>query len=128
MSVEIRELIAAARKVQGDFRLTEDLTAGGVGAALLTRSGNIFTGICLDLTCGLGMCAERAAAAEMLKSRETEVILMVAVGDTQILMPCGCCREILLQIDPRNLETGIIVGEDKIVPLRTLIPDHWLAR
>lgn len=123
-----QELIAAARKVHGEFRLTEDLSAGGVGAALLTRSGKIFTGICLDLTCGLGMCAERAAVAEMLKSRETEVVLMVAVGETQILTPCGCCREMMVQVDARNLETGVILSEEKTVPLRTLLPDHWLVR
>ena len=66
MPPEIKDLIQAARQVQGQFSLTEDLTAGSVGAALRTRSGKIFTGICVDVTCGLGLCAERSAVAERI--------------------------------------------------------------
>ena len=50
-------LIEAARAVCGEFRLAEDFTAGSVGAALLTAGGHIYTGVCIDLACGLGFCA-----------------------------------------------------------------------
>lgn len=127
MTPEVQELITAARRVQGSFSLVDDLTAGAVGAALRTRTGVVFTGICLDVTCGMGMCAERAAVAEMLKSRETRIDMIVAVGKSRILPPCGCCRELILQVDEQNLETRVILEDSQIVLLRDLLPIHWLV-
>lgn len=128
MLPEIRELIAAAHQVQGMFSLTDDLTAGSVGAALRTRSGRTVTGICMDVTCGLGICAERAAIVEMLKFHETEVDFIVAVGASEILPPCGSCRELLVQVDRRNQDTRVILSETRIVLLRDLLPEHWLVK
>jgi hypothetical protein len=67
-------LIAAATAVCGAFSWGEHCSAGSVGAAILTAQGNIYTGICIDLACGLGFCAEVAAVAEMLKARERHVL------------------------------------------------------
>jgi cytidine deaminase len=67
------KLIEAAKAVCGAFRLREAFSAGSVSAALLTAKGNMYTGICIDLACGLGFCAEVAAVAEMLKARETHM-------------------------------------------------------
>ena len=119
-------LIEAARAVAGRFLLSEPrLTAGQVGAALRTRSGRIFTGICLDLTCGIGTCAEHSAIAEMLKHRETEVEAIAAVSDSRVVPPCGRCRELLLQVDARNKSTRIIVSETRYVLLTELLPSYW---
>ena len=85
------ELIDAARAVCGSFHLEDDFTAGGVGAAIRTVNGNVYTGICIDLGCGLGFCAEVAAIAEMLKHRETQINAVVAVSGQRILPPCGRC-------------------------------------
>lgn len=120
-------LIQAARDVQGLFPLSGgEYDAGRVGAALLTVSGNIYTGISIDLACGIGFCAEHAAAAEMLKAHETEVRAMVAVGfDGTIWPPCGRCRELIYQLDPKNAETQVILAPDRAVPLRDLLPEYW---
>ena len=60
------KLIEEARKVTGDFKLENaDFCAGSVGAALLTDKGNVYTGICIDIACGIGFCAEHSAIAEM---------------------------------------------------------------
>ena len=120
------QLIEAARAVCGEFPLYHELSAGGVGAAILTASGHIYTGICIDLSCGLGFCAEVAAIAEMLKGRETRIQAVVAVSGELILPPCGRCRETMAQIDPRNMDCQVIVAEDLEVPLRELLPRHWL--
>jgi len=122
------QLIASARAVCGDFQLTEDFSAGGVGAAILTAKGSIYTGICICLACGLGFCAEAAAVAEMLKHRETHISAVVAVSEDRILPPCGRCREMMAQVDPRNLDCRVIVGEDQVVSLRALLPNHWLIQ
>jgi len=121
------QLIEAARAVCGDFALREDFSAGGVGAAIRTAKGNVYTGICIDLGSGLGFCAEVAAIAEMLKRRETQIDTVVAVSGQRILPPCGRCRETIAQIDIRNLDCKVIVAEDEDVCLRELLPKHWLS-
>jgi cytidine deaminase len=123
---EIRELIAAARRVQGEFSLGGDFSAGGVGAAVRSRTGRVYTGLCVDLACGLGFCAEQAAVADMLRHRESAVEAVVAVGAGAILAPCGRCRELLAQINPANLDCLVVLGEARVVPLRSLLPEHWL--
>jgi cytidine deaminase len=99
------KLIEAAKAVCGEFRLREDFSAGVVGAAILTARGNIYTGICIDLACGLGFCAEVAAVAEMLKARETHILAVVAVSNEgSFAAPCGRCRETIAQVDSHNLD------------------------
>ncbi|HUT59355.1 MAG TPA: cytidine deaminase [Phycisphaerae bacterium] len=121
------EPIQAARDVCGDFALRKGFSAGDVGAAGRTVAGEVYTGICLDLGSGLGFCAEVAGVAEMLKDRQTHVAAVVAVSGRRILPPCGRCRETMAQIDVRNLNSRVILTEDRDVPLRDLLPEHWLS-
>jgi len=121
------QLIEAARAVCGNFALQDDFSAGGVGAAIRTTTGNLYTGICIDLASGLGFCAEVAAIAEMLKHRETHIHSIVAVSGMRILPPCGRCRETMVQIDARNSDCKVIVAEDEEARLRELLPRHWLS-
>jgi cytidine deaminase len=128
MNIDRAQLIGAAKAVCGHFELRDEFSAGSVGAALITDKGNIYTGICIDLACGLGFCAEVAAIAEMLKNRETHIVSIVAVTDNMILPPCGRCRETMAQIDPRNLNCNVIMEENHDVMLRTLLPQYWMDK
>jgi cytidine deaminase len=119
-------LIRAARAVVCELELREGFSAGGVGAALRTAGGTVYTGVCMDLGCGLGFCAEVAAIAQMVTQRETQIAAVVAVTSDGILPPCGRCRETMAQLDVRNLDTRVILAEDRDVPLRDLLPVHWL--
>ena len=128
MNKDRSELIKAAKSVWGEFKLRNQFSAGSVGAAIRTANGNVYTGICIDLACGLGFCAEVAAVAEMLKARETHIVAVVAVSNGRVLgAPCGRCREMMAQVDIRNLDCAIILGEDREIPLRKLLPEHWLT-
>ena len=119
-------LIAFARARAGEFRLAEDgLTAGSVAAALLTEAGNVYTGICVDVACGIGFCAEHSAVAAMLLNRETVVTKIVAVTADEILPPCGRCRELLQQVDARNLDCEVILPDGLVLLLRELLPHSW---
>jgi len=69
-----------------------ELGRGGVGAAIRTVDGNIYTGVCIDLSSGLGFCAEMSAIAQMVTKRETQIDTVVAVTADRILPPCGRCR------------------------------------
>jgi cytidine deaminase len=120
-------LIGAARSAVRPLELREGFSAGGVGAAIRTVQGNIYTGICVDLGCGLGFCAEVAAMAQMLTQGETRMDTVVAVTSDGIVPPCGRCRETMAQIDARNLDCTVIIAGDRRVPLRDLLPDHWLT-
>lgn len=120
-------LIEAARRYVGEFELIKpSLKAGAVAAALMSESGRIYTGICVELACGIGFCAEHAAAAEMLKERETMVRRIVAVNKDRVVAPCGRCREFLIQIDRRNLDCEVLLPDGVSARLRELLPNAWL--
>lgn len=122
------KLYQEAKKVAGGFALNgfEGNSAGKVGCALQTIAGDIYTGICIDSACSVGFCAEHAAVADMLKDRQTQIAMIVAVTERgNIIPPCGRCREMLVQVDSRNMQTQVIIAEDKIVPLSTLLPNPW---
>ncbi|HEY2584157.1 MAG TPA: cytidine deaminase [Tepidisphaeraceae bacterium] len=124
---EILPLISAARRLVGAVPLARpDMSAGTVAAAIRSRSGRVYTGVCLHLSCGIGICAEHAAVAEMIKSRETEIAAIVAVGEAGVLPPCGRCRELMAQIDPRNLDALIGLPGGRVARLRELLPEHWI--
>ncbi len=119
-------LIAEARSCAGQFSLSQPwLTAGSVAAALLTEDGNVYTGICLDLACGIGFCAEHSAIAAMLNGRETVIEKIVAVTIIDILAPCGRCRELMAQVDSRNLQCEVILPQGKVLTLKDLLPYTW---
>ena len=125
---DVQELIEAARAVQGTFELTKsEFTAASVGAALRTRSGCVFTGVSIHLACGVGFCAEHAAIAEMVKNREAEIATIVSVNASEVIPPCGRCRELMAQLSLKNGDTQVILPGMKLLPLRELLPEHWLG-
>lgn len=122
------DLLQHARAVLNPRRLSDEAEAGGVGAALLTDSGRVYTGVCIDTACSMGFCAEHAAAAAMVTAGENQVVKMVAVNwDGQILPPCGRCREFISQLHAGNRQAEVMVGKNQIVPLATLLPFDWRA-
>ena len=106
---------------------------GDVGAALLTESRNVYTGVCVD-TPSWGLCAERSAIAAMITAGEYRIEMIVAVWKQDesvdpsapllVLPPCGHCRQFILEVDPGNADTHVIVTRDKIVKLKELLPFH----
>lgn len=120
------ELINAAREVLGEFTLSNEyFRAGNVAAALVSKRGNLYTGICIDVACGIGFCAEHAAIAELLKNRETEIEMVVAVSDVKVLPPCGRCRELMFQINHGNVDTKVVLSANEIVTLNELLPRRF---
>jgi cytidine deaminase len=111
--------VVRPRKVQNDFMVAE------VGCALLSENGNVYLGVCIDTASGMGFCAEHSAIAAMVTAGELRIQRIVAVlGDGTILPPCGRCREFMFQIHAGNLDAEVILGVDKSLPLRELLPYH----
>lgn len=120
------ELYKHARSVINPRRLSAEAEAGGVGAALLTQSGKIYTGVCIDTACSMGFCAEHAAAAAMVTAGENCVVKMIALDwDGKVLPPCGRCREFISQLHPDNMNAEVMVTVEKVVTLRELLPYDW---
>ena len=123
ISMTFDELYKKAKSVINPRKLSEDAEAGGVGAAILTESGNVYTGVCIDTGSSMGFCAEHAAAAAMVTAGESRVSRMIAVGwDGRIMPPCGRCREFISQLHNDNLDTEVMVGEGVVVTIGELLP------
>ena len=104
------------------------IEAGDVAAAILTDKGNIYTGVCIDTACTLGMCAERNAIANMITNGESKIVKLVCVtNDGKVGSPCGACREYLMQLDKDSSKMEILLDcETKsTITLEELIPDWW---
>lgn len=74
-----------------------------VGAALLTRSGEIISGANVEsISYGLTCCAERIALFKALtegKKKFTAIAVVAALKDGPT--PCGACRQLLSEYAPR---------------------------
>ena len=129
MDKDFEKLVTEARKIAEKKILSEYASCGHVGCALMTDKGNIYTGICIDSNCALGNCAEYAAIAEMLKNNESKIKKIVAYSAKgKIYAPCGRCRELIRMVDNSNLETKIMVAEDKIYRLKDLLPEMYITK
>nr|WP_285838627.1 cytidine deaminase [Shouchella clausii] len=115
-----------AKAVIQPRKLSDVVEVGGVGAAIETADGNIYTGVCIDMACSIGFCAEHAAAAAMITAGESHIKKMIAVDwDGRVLPPCGRCREFISQMNDANAKTQVMVSEDQIVSLQELLPYSW---
>ena len=124
--IHAETLVEEARNVLGEYMLSHpDFSAASVGAALLTTKGTLYTGVNIDVACGIGFCAEHSAIAEMLKNRETQIEMIVAVNEEGILPPCGRCRELMFQINNDNIHTKVYLSKEKYVTLDELLPIRW---
>lgn len=76
-----------------------------VGAALLTRAGEIITGANVEsASYGLTCCAERVALFKALTEGERSFVAIAVVARLDGgVMPCGACRQLLAEFAPDAL-------------------------
>ena len=124
------EMYEAARSVQHPRRVSEYVDAGGVAAAVLSESGRIYTGVCVDTCCTLGICAERNAIFNMLTNGEHQIRKVLAVmPDGSCGAPCGACRELMVQLMPdqySDIEILVDYKSEIITTLGALTPQWWI--
>ncbi|MEX0917180.1 MAG: cytidine deaminase [Candidatus Paceibacterota bacterium] len=125
------ELIREAEKVLKPYKSEDGRLHADVGAAILDKEGNLYTGVCVD-TASWGLCAERSAIAAMVTNGNYKLDKVVAVwkddktNQLHVLPPCGHCREFMRSLDQENLEADIILGKTDIKKLKDLIPyNEW---
>ena len=125
-----QDMLKAARAVQNGRAISRYAEAGGVAAAILGESGRIYTGVCVDTACTLGICAERNAIFNMITNGEHRISRVLAVmGDGRIGAPCGACRELMTQLMPEDY-AGIRILTDletgREATLGELTPQWWI--
>ena len=125
-----QEMYQAAKAVQNDRKISDYVDAGGVAAAILSSSGRIYTGVCIDTCSTLGICAERNAIFNMITNGEQEIKKVLAImPNGKLGAPCGACRELMVQLMPENyqeIEILMNLESEEIVTLGELTPKWWI--
>ncbi len=125
-----KEMFEAAKAVQNGRKISDFVEAGGVAAAVLSSSGRIYTGVCVDTCCTLGICAERNAIFNMITNGEQEIEKVLAImSDGKAGPPCGACRELMVQLMPesyRDIEVMLDYETGEVATLGELTPRWWI--
>jgi len=124
------KLFEAAKAVQRPRDISERISAGGVAAAVESGSGKLYTGVCIDTSSSLGICAERNALFNMITNGEDEIRRVLAImPDGKTGAPCGACREFMAQLMPgryQSVEIMLDYERERVVTLGELTPGWWI--
>ena len=135
------KLVAAAKAVRK--KAYAPYSKYHVGAAILTRSGQVFVGCNVEnATYGATICAERSAIVQMVAAGEDDPIACAVVtGGPRPGSPCGICRQVLYEFAADMPIALVAVGSGKSsaagvtkketrrdTTLATLLPDGFLLK
>ncbi len=124
------EMYQKAKAVLNGRRVSEYVSCGEVSAAVLSRSGRIYTGVCVDTCSTLGICAERNAIFNMITCGEQEIDRVLAImPDGSNGAPCGACRELMVQLMPdkyKEIEILMDYESGRVMKLGELTPEWWI--
>jgi len=100
-----------------------------VGAALLGKSGRVYTGCNVEnASYGLSTCAERVAVFKAVSEGERDFVAIAVVTEKGVT-PCGACRQVLMEFGG---DIQVIVadaaGEYRVFALRELLPDAFTPK
>ena len=125
-----KEMLEAAKSVQRYRKISDYIDAGGVAAAVLSSSGKIYTGVCIDTCSTLGICAERNAIFNMITNGEDRLSKVLCImGDGKSGAPCGACRELMVQLMPKgykDIEIMMNYENNRVMTLGELTPEWWI--
>ena len=96
-----------------------------VGAALLTRSGEIFKGCNIEnISLRLTLCAEEVAVGNAVIGGNTDFVAVAVIADSQQpIMPCGGCRQLLAEFNPDlTVISATVDGRVETHQLSELLP------
>lgn len=103
-----------------------------VGAALLTRDGEVYTGCNIEnASYGATICAERVAFGNAINDSERDFAAIAIVGGKGFTseceaIPCGVCLQVMSEFCGENFEIVLCKGEEiKIYKLSELLPHRF---
>jgi len=97
-----------------------------VGAALLARSGRVYTGCNVEnASYGLSICAERTAVFKAVSEGERDFEAIAVVTENGVT-PCGACRQVLMEFGE---DIQVIVADEtggyRVFGLQELLPEAF---
>ena len=123
MKIDVEALVQAARAARE--RAYVPYSHFAVGAALLTASGEVFSGCNVENAAyGQAICAERTAIVSAVAAGHRDfVALAVVTPTTGPASPCGACRQTMVEF---NLDLQVILtnlqGDTVQTTARELLP------
>ena len=102
-----------------------------VGAALLTRDGNVYSAANVEsASSGAAICAERAAIAKAVSEGEMDFEALAVVADAEEpVAPCGICRQNLIEFgDEIKVIMANTRGDAEIATAGELLPRGFTGR
>ncbi|ABN52300.1 MAG TPA: cytidine deaminase [Hungateiclostridium thermocellum] len=100
-----------------------------VGAAVLAKSGKVFTGVNIEnASFGATVCAERTAVFKAVSEGEREIAAVAISSDSdEYTFPCGICRQVLREFgdDDTKVICGNKNGEFTVFRLGELLPNAF---
>ena len=120
------ELVAQA--IQARRKAYAPYSRYRVGAALLGKSGRVYTGCNVEnAVYPLGICAERVAVVKAVSEGEREFVALAVVTENGG-SPCGSCRQTLAEF---GLEIAVLIadvsGAYRETTVAALLPDSFSA-
>ena len=125
MALEYKELYRIAREARENAYAP--YSRFRVGAALLTRTGRVFTGVNVEnASYGAAICAERTACVKAVSEGERDFTAIATVSDRGAAPMCGICRQFLSEF---STEMKVITGADEehleVKTLAELLPENF---
>ena len=98
-----------------------------VGAAILTKSGKIFTGCNVENSSySVTICAERTAFCKAVSENEKEFkTIAIYVQSDKVFPPCGACRQFMIEFSE---DLDVVYGNDKEIffsNIQKLLPESF---
>ncbi|MFS9194089.1 cytidine deaminase [Streptococcus sp. OMI633] len=97
-----------------------------VGAVLLTKNGNIYTGVNIEnASFGLTNCGERTAIFKAVSEGARDFKELIVYGQTEKpISPCGACRQVMAEFFEPDLPVTL-VSQNKstvVMTVKDLLP------
>ena len=126
--MNFKDLVIEAKKYVGDRNVSPFIECGHAASAILTSNGNVYVGISILTRVSQGLCAERNAISNMITHGENKIEKLVCIDrNGEVRLPCGACREYLMQLDKSSGNMKILtnIENEQYVELKDLLPSWW---
>jgi cytidine deaminase len=125
--MDYENLIAEAMKAREKAHAPYSRFA--VGAALLAKSGRIYTGCNVEnASYGLSTCAERVAVFKAVSEGERDFEAIAIVTEKGVT-PCGACRQVMMEFGD---DVRVIVADEtggyRVFTLQELLPEAFTPK
>jgi cytidine deaminase len=99
-----------------------------VGAAVLTKDGNIITGCNVEnASYGLTICAERAAIFKAVSEgcKPDDILAIAIAASAKNFSPCGACRQVIHEFGGEITVIFEYDGKIVLISARELLPYNF---